>query len=248
MAQLETRAPSGKNWRGLEIVHCFSQSDLDAALTRSAEVEIWLCGTGRFVLRGESVAFATDAAHAELWGNAHAELWENAHAVADGAVALRMFDSSTAKAGRQVVIQRHSRLTKISGGIQIDVELPTTAADWCAWHGVKVADGVATVYKGVNANFRSDRGADYTPGSAPVADDWDGGHKECGSGLHFSPTPWMTRDFTSPEKFVACSVRLSDMRAPQADDQYPSKIKASGCCAPCVEVDVFGKPVKASAA
>jgi hypothetical protein len=200
------------------------------------------------VARENTHVEARENTHVVAWGNTHVVARENTHVEAGGAAALRVFDCVAGTAGRQVVIQKHSRLTKIAGGIQIDVELPMTAADWCSWHGVKVVDSIATVYKGVNASFRSDHGADYTPGSVPVAADWDGGRVECGGGLHFSPTPSMTRAFTSPEKFVACSVRLSDMRAPKADDQYPSKIKAAGCCAPCVEVDVFGKPVKASAA
>ena len=287
--QPETKAPSGKSWSGKDIVRCFSQADLadlDAALARN--VEIWLCGAGRFVLQGAGVAFATDSAvveargssHVVAWGSSHVEAWESSHVEAresshvvawesshveawgsshveargsshveaDGAASLRVFDRVSGKAGRQVVIQKHSKLTKIDGGIQIDVELPTTAADWCAWHGVKVVDGVAMVYKCVNDDFRSARGGDYTPGTIPAATDWDGGAKECGGGYHFSPSAAATRQFASGPKFLACPVALTDMRAPKLDDSYANKIKAAKCCGPVVEVDIYGKPVKAVSA
>ena len=252
--QPETKAPSGKSWSGKDIVRCFSQADLDVARQRG--VEIWLCGAGRFVLQGAGVAFATDSAvveargssHVVAWGSSHVEAWGSSHVEADGAASLRVFDRVSGKAGRQVVIQRHSKLTKIDGGIQIDVELPATAADWCAWHGVKVVDGVAMVYKCVNDDFRSKRGGDYTPGTIPAAPDWDGGAKECGGGYHFSPSAAATRQFASGPKFLACPVALTDMRAPKLDDSYANKIKAAKCCGPVVEVDIYGKPVKAVAA
>ena len=261
--QPETKAPSGKSWSGKDIVRCFSQADLDVARQRG--VEIWLCGAGRFVLQGAGVAFATDSAvveargsshvvawgssHVEAWGSSHVEAWGSSHVEADGAASLRVFDRVSGKAGRQVVIQQHSKLTKIDGGIQIDVELPATAADWCAWHGVKVVDGVAMVYKCVNDDFRSKRGGDYTPGTIPAAPDWDGGAKECGGGYHFSPSAAATRQFASGPKFLACPVALTDMRAPKLDDDsYANKIKAAKCCGPVVEVDIYGKPVKAVAA
>ena len=268
--QPETKAPSGQNWSGKDIVRCFSQADLDAALARN--FEIWLCGAGRFVLQGAAVANATDSAfvearesshvvawessHVEAWESSHVEAWESSHVVAResshveawGSASLRVFDRVSGKAGRQVVIQKHSKLTKIDGGIQIDVELPTTAADWCAWHGVKVVDGVATVYKCVNDDFRSARGGDYTPGTIPAATDWDGGAEECGGGYHFSPSAASTRQFASGPKFLACPVALTDMRAPKLDDDYANKIKAAKCCGPVVEVDIYGKPVKAVSA
>ena len=83
------------------------------------------------------------------------------------------------------------------------------------------------------------------PGSAPLAPDWDGGEQECGKGLHFSPVPQMTLEFTkNAEKFVACPVALLDM-AVHADGIYPQKVKARGCCGPVYEVDIDGVAVMA---
>ena len=46
------------------------------------------------------------------------------------------------------------------------------------------------------------------------------------------------------KKFIACPVALKDMRVPQANDQYPEKIKVRRVCASCFEVDIDGNPVK----
>ena len=139
-----------------------------------------------------------------------------------------------------------SAKAKIRGGVVIRPKFTTTtAAKWCAEHHVKVVRGVATVYKAVGEDFKSARGADYSPGTVPVAGDWDGGKSECGGGLHFSPHPMDAILFDEDaKKFVACKVRLADMRAPNSGDKFPHKIKARGCCAPCVECDVRGNVVK----
>ena len=231
--------------RGSSHVVAWGSSHVEA--WESSHVEAW--ESSHVVARGSSHVVAWGSSHVEAWGSSHVEAWGSSHVEADGAASLRVFDRVSGKAGRQVVIQQHSKLTKIDGGIQIDVELPATAADWCAWHGVKVVDGVAMVYKCVNDDFRSKRGGDYTPGTIPAAPDWDGGAKECGGGYHFSPSAAATRQFASGPKFLACPVALTDMRAPKLDDDsYANKIKAAKCCGPVVEVDIYGKPVKAVAA
>ena len=115
-------------------------------------------------------------------------------------------------------------------------------SDWCERYDIPVVDGVVTLYKYVNSDFKSFRGGDYTPGTIPVASDWDGGKQECGGGLHFCPTPGHARGYQNGAKYVACPVSLADI-AVHPDPQYPDKIKARGCCAPVYEVDMYGKPV-----
>lgn len=85
------------------------------------------------------------------------------------------------------------------------------------------------------------------PRSVPAAPDWDGGNRECGGGLHFSPHPRMTSEFHSEAKhFLACPVALADM-AVHPDGQYPQKCKAAKCCAPVYEVDIDGRPIPVDA-
>jgi hypothetical protein len=131
---------------------------------------------------------------------------------------------------------------KIEGGRQVVVRRET-AQEWCDYYGVKVTDGVALLYKGVRTDFSSPHGADYTPGTIPVADDWDGGKRECGGGLHFSPTPRMTHEFIdNPAHYLACPVALADI-AVHPDGTYPQKVKARGCAAPVYEVDEDGERI-----
>ena len=63
----------------------------------------------------------------------------------------------------------------------------------------------------MKSNYKSERGGDYTPGTTPVCDDWDGGKIECGKGYHLSPHLMMTKEFCRPDKFIAGWVSLSDM-------------------------------------
>ena len=131
---------------------------------------------------------------------------------------------------------------EVQGGQQTRIEI-NTPTDWCDYYGIEVKDSVATLYKAVGDDFRSPHGIAYTPGTQPEALDWDGGSKECGGGLHFSPVPTMARSFNPDAKrFVACPVALSDI-AVHPDGMYPEKCKAARVCAPCFEVDEDGEPI-----
>jgi len=136
----------------------------------------------------------------------------------------------------------------IEGGIVVIRETPDTPERWCAYYGVRVEDGVAILYKGLDDNFRSPRGMDYTPGLVPAAPDWDAdASRECGGGLHGSPTPRHTHEFVSDAKrYVACPVRIEDILV-HTKPIYPAKVRFRACCAPTFEVDVFGDPVPVKA-
>ena len=134
-----------------------------------------------------------------------------------------------------------SRGAKVSGGTSeiIDIDSPE---GWCKFYGVKVSKGMALVYKAVDSNYMSERGTSYAPGSTPQAPDWDGGIKECGGGLHFSPTPRMALCFnSSATKFLGCWVKLGDLRGGNESDHYPEKCKSKGVAVPCFEVDINGE-------
>jgi hypothetical protein len=120
---------------------------------------------------------------------------------------------------------------------------PRTAAEWCDYYGVPVQDGVATLFKAVDENFGSYHGVSYRPGSEPRAPDWDGGERECGGGLHFSPRPTFALPVPDDDmRFVACPVRVEDIVF-RPDGVYPDKVKAGGVCAPVYEVHEDGTPV-----
>jgi hypothetical protein len=190
---------------------------------------------------------AMENSHVEARQNSYVEARENSHVVARGHVILRLFGGRKVTASAHVLIMQHRAPQEgITGGRVMDMPEPSTAAEWCDFYGVTVKDGIAIIYKGVDIDFRSSWGGNYKPGTMPEAKDWDGGDRECGGGLHFSPSPRHTREFNvKAERYVACPVALADMRAPEPWDYHPQKIKAPRVCAPCFEVDIDGAPVVA---
>ena len=91
----------------------------------------------------------------------------------------------------------------------LDLTDPQT---WCDYHGVPVADGIATLHKAVNDDWTTGRGTDYSPGSAPSCDGWADNNK-CGGGLHFSPHPWQALGYyPDATRYVAVGVALADLR------------------------------------
>ena len=116
------------------------------------------------------------------------------------------------------------------------------AAEWCAYHGVEVKRGIATVYKAVNDAWTTGRGVDYSPGSLPKCDDFQD-TDECGGGLHFGPTPAHAQFyFPGATKFLAVGVKVSELRPINGDT---AKCKAPRVVRKCVEVDINGTPKEA---
>lgn len=94
----------------------------------------------------------------------------------------------------------------------------------------------------MNAEWTTDRGTDYSPGSAPEAADWepDG---QCGGGLHFSPYPMqalMYHDFGPDTRFLAVGVRVDELSPILGSTP---KAKARRVVVPCREVTVDMEPV-----
>ena len=207
-----------------------TQAELDKALAENPGERIILRGDASFNFRvGES-------SHVEAWESSHVEAWGNVFVRAFGAVCK-------IKASFSVAVMLHAG-AKSAGGQKMRAIEPTTPAKWCELHGIEVNKGVATLYKAVRDNYCSSHGFSYTPGTVPVAPDWDGGKAECGGGLHFSPSPAAAKSFDSDAtRYLACPVKLKDMRAPKKGDSYPEKTKAKGCCAAVWEVDLYGNAI-----
>jgi hypothetical protein len=157
-----------------------------------------------------------------------------------------------AKASKYAVVLQHNRAAKISGGRVLEMPRPETGAEWCEFYGVEIRKGgglsrkltgqdVAILFKAVGEGYTAARGFAYTPGTVPEAPDWDGGTRECGGGLHFSPHPKMAKEFNGePAHFIACPVLVSEIVV-HPDGTYPQKVKAPRVAAPCWEVDEDGK-------
>ena len=223
-------------------------------------VEAWESSRPRVVARGSSqprvVAWESSRPRVVAWGSSQprvvawessrprVEAWESSQprVVARGFVQLSLLGKVIAKATASVSVLIDGP-AKVTGGRQVTVKRGTPK-QWCDYYGVAVKAGIATLFKAVDDNFMSPHGGNYTPGTAPVAEYWDGGKKECGGGLHFSPSPVMARSFNpKATRYVACSVRLKDMVV-HPNGYYPEKIKAKGCCTPTWEVDEDGETVE----
>ena len=249
-----------------------TQAELDAAI-KAGHIAICVEGELRVVTTGTDapqlivragasvrvVAWESSQPRVEAWGSSQprvvaressqprVEAWESSQPRVEawGAVQLSIHGAVKVAATALVAIAIHGCGSKVEGGQQTQVPAIETAEAWCEWYGATVADGVATLYKAVGDDYHSPHGVNYSPGLTPAAADWDGGERECGGGLHFSPHPLMALGFhNSATRFVACQVRLSDMRPPSVSEEYPEKIKAARCCAPCVEVDEDGEEIK----
>jgi hypothetical protein len=221
-----------------------------------------LAGDARAWVWGMSSAQASDRSAVTAWGSANVfatdsarvEALENAIVVAGASTTVRAFGTVMVRArGRArvdatdgVAVMRHGRGVELSGGTAREAGRPRTAAEWCVHYGVPVENGVATLYKAVDENFDSYHGTSYRPGSEPYADDWDGGERECGHGLHFSPRPTFALPVPEDQmRFVACPVRVEDIVI-HPDGAYPNKVKARAVCGPVHEVDEDGTPVAAA--
>lgn len=198
------------------MIEVHNQKELDDALKNYQAEEI-VCRDGYFMLSGNS--------RATLSGNSRATLSDNSRAEASPYCAV-VIDSENAK---------------VTGGVQIKIPKVFTPQVWCDYNGVEVVDGVAILYKALDENYKSGYGAEYRPGTIPIAPDWDGGRKECGGGYHFCASPRIARDRFNNKatKFSACPVALADC-ATITNPEYRDKIKAQGCCAPIWEVDIDG--------
>ena len=214
----------------------------------SSHVEAWESshvearGSSHVVARGSSHVVAWGSSHVEAWGSSHVEARESSHVEARG--------SSHVEAGQWAsVLPGNGRYDEplITGGVLLERPLLDNADIWLEYHGVPVVDGIATLFKAVDDDYRSTHGFAYTPGTTPSAPDWDGGAAECGGGLHFCPSAAAAKTFDySATKYVACPVRVADIVV-HHPALYPGKIKAPGCAGPVYEVDITGKAIEAPA-
>ena len=216
------------------------------AINGVAEVVLDLIGKSRILTSSSLrvVARGSSQPHVVAWGSSqpHVVARESSqpHVEARGYVQLSLFGQFTAK----LAASCHAVLrggAKAEGGLSVTVDI-STPEKWCEFYGVEIIGDHAILFKGVNETFHSAYGADYTPGTATTARDWDGGVKECGCGLHFSPCAAMTKPFNSSAvKFVACMVLLSEM-AVHPNGSYPEKVKAHRCWN-WYECDADGKQI-----
>ncbi len=173
--------------------------------------------------------------------------YDSSTVTAYGSSTVRAYGSSTVTATSYVAVHLHDVTVHLTGGVVIDhtkVEL-FDAEEWCAYHGVSVENGIATVYKAVNDQWTTSRGFDYSPGALPSCTDFRD-DASCGGGLHFGPTPTHALAyFREATKFVAVGVEVSALR-PIVDRGATAKCKAPKVVRACAEVTIDGDLAEAT--
>ena len=237
-----------------------TQAELDKALANgdypiltgsgyfevSGSASVSASGSASVSAWGSASVSASGSASVRAWGSASVSAWGSASVSASGSVHVWARGACKIIAAAFVTVSVLSPTVTVEGGVQVVVPDTTTGEAWCDYHGVEVVKGVATLYKAVDADFKSAYGMSYAPGSTPEAPDWDGGKAECGGGLHFFAHPWLAdRWVTDWKHIVACPVRVDEIAAHGFGADYPDKVKAPRVCAPVYEVDVDGKRVAA---
>ena len=216
----------------------------DSATVRasdSATVRAWdsatveASGSATVEASGSATVKASDSATVKASGSATVKAW--------GSATVRASGSATVRAAPYVAVHLFSAHATVTGGVVIDIaalnlDNPET---WCAYHGIEVTDGVATVYKAVDDRYFSTHGTCYKPGATPDAPDWQP-TKICGQGLHFSPTPRQAQSYNhataAAAKYVACGVAVAGLIPLDSD-----KCKAPRVVRSCAEVDIDGQPL-----
>ena len=223
----------------------------DSASVRAYDSASVMAYGSASVMAYDSVpVMASGSASVMAYGSASVRAYDSASVMAYDSASVMAYDSASVEASRMVAVHNHNPdnkygTVKITGGVVIEVRHAATIEEWFADNLIEPDNGVVTLFKAVDDDFKSGYGFDYTPGSVPVAPDWDGGVNECGGGLHFCAAPWIAKSQfnRSATRFVACPILVSDI-AFHPGGQLPSKVKAKGCCAPVWECDIDGNPVQ----
>jgi len=214
--------------------------DDSSQVTACESSQVRAYGSSQVTAHDSSQVTAHDSSQVTACGSSQVRAYGSSQVTAHDSSQVTAHDSSQVRASRYVAVSKHGDQSKVSGGVLILIPKPETPQEWCDFHGVNVRYGVAILYKALDKNFKSSRDFDYSPGTVPVAPDWDGGRAECGGGLHFSPRPFMALAFMPDAgTFVACPVAMSDISV-HPNGSFPEKIKAKGCCGPVWECDIDG--------
>jgi hypothetical protein len=163
--------------------------------------------------------------------------------VASGVVQLSLLGKIVAECAAKVSVLICGKSPQVTGGKQTRYVIEG-GADWCKHYGVPIKRGRAVLYKGLDKDLTSSRGTLYEPGTTVESHAWNAA--ECDAGLHFSPSPAMTREFDADGlmcRWVACEVAVKDLLV-FPEGSYAGKAKAPKCRV-LYECDEDGRRIEA---
>lgn len=226
----------------------------DAVVTAGDRVTVF--GSGVVNASGSAHVIADGSASVTAWDRAVVELTGAATATVSGEASVDAAHDSRVRAGGLAQVRLRDDAMCLVRGMAPDGGVRVTTADavwqaeegrvysasgevstladpytWCRMFHVATADGVATVFKAVDAFWTTARaarvGVFYRPGTLPQAPDWV--DDDAGGGLHFSPTPFQAREVVrSCAHVVACGVLIAELR-PVSDDVCKAPRVVRGC-------------------
>ncbi|MFT4081150.1 MAG: hypothetical protein QM638_01060 [Nocardioides sp.] len=235
---IEVRSPAGV-WISIKSTDSATVEAWGSATVRasgSATVEAWSSATveasdsANVDAWGSATVDAWGSANVHAWGSANVKVSGRANVEASGRAVVKASGSATVKASDSatvhawgcavvhaaphVAVYLHSKNAVVEGGVLIDVtEVEKTSTAWLEHHGIEVRDGVAVLFKAVDANLHSDQGFAYPLGETVACDDWRPDN-DCGGGLHLSPRPVHAKAYHNGPtlKLLACAVDVDTIR------------------------------------
>jgi len=198
----------------MALIECGTQAELDAV--RAPDVAV--VRKGHFTACGSSQVRAYGSSQVAACGSSQVTAYDSSQVTAYG--------SSQVTATPHVAVTRSGKRARVHGGVLIDIPHIETTEAWLAYYGIEATKaGYVTLYKGVDADLISGHGFAYPLGRGElVCLDW-APTNACGGGLHLSPRPFMTHLYCTPERYVACKVRVADIVPITSGDGRSDKCK-----------------------
>ena len=167
------------------------------------------------VARESSRVEARESSRVEAWGSSTVVAWESSRVEARESSRVEVWESYRVVAAPFVAIHLHSSIAQVKGGVLIDLTKLdlTDSKTWLNYHGAKIEKDYVILYKAVNNDYQTDRGAEWTyaPSNKVVARDFKP-TKECGQGLHLGVTPRHCKNFyQEATKFVAVKTKVKGL-------------------------------------
>jgi len=205
-----------------------TQKALDAAIKKGEIVRV---KSGLYCISGNARVYAYGNARVDASGNARVDASGNARVDASGNASVYASGNASVYASGYSAAVRRSAQAECRGNVLDLTTRPETVEQWLARYHVAFHDGLPLLYKATHANYATQNGVSYVPGTDVVAPDWeDRSDIECGSGLHFCWCAAACRQFNrEPAHFIACQVAIEDIRIYDGQPQWPDKIRARAC-------------------
>ena len=209
-----------------------------------AEGKDWIyVSKGYWEASGSAHVEARGSAHIEARGSAHIVARESAHVVARESVYIVARGSAHVEAWGSSTCAKHSSLVNAHGNVIDFTIYPKTVDGWLNKYECPIRRGKVILYKATDENYRTRNGFQYTIGEMAIAPDWEDIDIECGKGLHLCHHPVCCKEFITARHYLACEVKVIDLRIYSSKPEFPDKLRAKSCRV-LYEVDRWGNKIE----